>query len=102
FETIISGPVAGVEGAAGLAREIGLDLVVAADVGGTSFDISVVVDGMPQTLNQGEVIGFPIQAPWVAVRSIGAGGGSIAELDSGGLLRVGPRSAGADPGPACY
>jgi N-methylhydantoinase A len=102
FETIISGPVAGVEGAAGLARELSIDQVIAADVGGTSFDVSVVVDGLPQTMNQGEVIGFPVQAPWVDVRSIGAGGGSIAEIDAGGLLRVGPRSAGANPGPACY
>ena len=102
FETIMSGPVAGVEGAAGLARELEIDQVIAADVGGTSFDVSVVVDGLPQTMNQGEVIGFPVQAPWVDVRSIGAGGGSIAEIDAGGLLRVGPRSAGAKPGPACY
>jgi N-methylhydantoinase A len=102
FETIISGPVAGVEGAAGLARELGIGQVIAADVGGTSFDVSVVVDGLPQTMNEGNVIGFPVQAPWVDVRSIGAGGGSIAEIDAGGLLRVGPRSAGAHPGPACY
>ena len=53
-------------------------------------------------MNQGEVIGLPVQAPWVDVRSIGAGGGSLAEIDPGGLLRVGPRSAGANPGPACY
>ena len=102
FETIISGPVAGVEGAAGLARELELGQVIAADVGGTSFDVSVVIDGRPQSMNQGEVIGFPVQAPWVDVRSIGAGGGSIAEIDAGGLLRVGPRSAGSAPGPACY
>jgi N-methylhydantoinase A len=102
FETIISGPVAGVEGAASIARELGIEQVIAADVGGTSFDVSVVIEGRPQSLNQGEVIGFPVQAPWVDVRSIGAGGGSIAEIDGGGLLRVGPRSAGSDPGPACY
>jgi N-methylhydantoinase A len=102
FETIISGPVAGVEGAASLARELELGQVIAADVGGTSFDVSVVLDGRPQAMNQGEVIGFPVQAPWVDVRSIGAGGGSIAEIDAGGLLRVGPRSAGSQPGPACY
>jgi N-methylhydantoinase A len=102
FETILSGPVAGVEGAASLAREHELGQVIAADVGGTSFDVSVVVEGRPQQLNEGEVIGFPVQAPWVDVRSIGAGGGSVAEIDAGGLLRVGPRSAGSDPGPACY
>jgi N-methylhydantoinase A len=102
FETIISGPVAGVEGAAAVARELEISQVIAADVGGTSFDVSVIIDGRPQALNQGEVIGFPVQAPWVDVRSIGAGGGSIAEIDSGGLLRVGPRSAGSVPGPASY
>jgi N-methylhydantoinase A len=102
FETILSGPVAGVEAAATLARDLELGQVVAADVGGTSFDVSVVLDGRPQVMNEGEVIGLPVQAPWVDVRSIGAGGGSIAEIDAGGLLRVGPRSAGSAPGPACY
>ena len=102
FETIISGPVAGVEGAATMATELELSQVIAADVGGTSFDVSVIIDGRPQTLNQGEVVGFPIQAPWVDVRSIGAGGGSIAKIGAGGLLQVGPRSAGSMPGPACY
>ena len=102
FETIISGPVAGVEGAASLSRELEINQVIAADVGGTSFDVSVVLNGRPQAMNEGEVIGFPVQAPWVDVRSIGAGGGSIAEIDAGGLLRVGPRSAGSAPGPACY
>lgn len=102
FETIISGPVAGAEGAAALASELGIGQLIAADVGGTSFDVSVILGGRPQILNQGEVIGFPIQASWVDVRSIGAGGGSIAEIDTGGLLRVGPRSAGSTPGPACY
>ena len=102
FETIISGPVAGVEGAATLASELGLAQVIATDVGGTSFDVSVIIEGRPQTLNQGEVVGFPVQAPWIDVRSIGAGGGSIADTDAGGLMRVGPRSAGSVPGPACY
>jgi N-methylhydantoinase A len=102
FETILSGPVAGVEGAATLARELELQQVIAADAGGTSFDVSVVLDGRAQAMNEGEVIGFPVQAPWIDVRSIGAGGGSIAETDAGGLLRVGPRSSGSAPGPACY
>ena len=102
FEIIISGPVAGAEGAAALAAALGHSLVIAADVGGTSFDVSVIVDGRPQTMNEGSVVGLPVQAPWVDVRSIGAGGGSIAELDPAGLLRVGPRSAGSAPGPACY
>jgi N-methylhydantoinase A len=102
FETIMSGPVAGAEGAAELARQFGLGDLVTGDVGGTSFDTALILDGRPQLLYQGEIAGLPIQAPWVDVRSIGAGGGSIAHIDVGGLLQVGPQSAGADPGPACY
>jgi N-methylhydantoinase A len=102
FETINSGPVAGAEGAAELARALGLGDLVTADVGGTSFDTALIVDGRPQLLYQGEIDGMPVQAPWVDVRSIGAGGGSLAYVDSGGLLHVGPQSAGAQPGPASY
>jgi N-methylhydantoinase A len=103
FETIMSGPVAGVAATAALAAELELggDLI-AADVGGTSFDTCLVADGRPPVLFQGEIVGLPLQTPWVDVRSIGAGGGSIASVDAGGLLRVGPRSAGASPGPAGY
>jgi N-methylhydantoinase A len=102
FETIGSGPVAGVEATAELARRLSLADVIAADVGGTSFDVSLIVDGRPETLNDAEILGFPVQAPWVDIRSIGAGGGSIASLDRSGLLKVGPRSAGAIPGPVAY
>ena len=102
FETINSGPVAGAEGAAELSRALGLGNLVTADVGGTSFDTALIVDGRPHLLHQGEIAGMPIQAPWVDVRSIAAGGGSLAYLDAGGLLQVGPQSAGAQPGPACY
>ena len=102
FETIMSGPVAGAEGTGELARHLGIGDFVAADVGGTSFDTSLIVDGRPRLLYEGRVVGLPVQTPWVDVRSIGAGGGSIAHVDAGGLLRVGPRSAGADPGPAAY
>lgn len=102
FETIMSGPVAGAEGASELARAFGYAQVITADVGGTSFDTCLISDGRPTTLYEGEVVGLPVQTPWVDVRSIGAGGGSIAYVDEGGLLRVGPRSAGAEPGPACY
>ena len=102
FETILSGPVAGARAVAELARQLGLRHAIAADVGGTSFDTCLIDDGRPPVLYQGEVVGLPIQTPWIDVRSIGAGGGSIAYVDSGGLLRVGPQSAGADPGPACY
>jgi N-methylhydantoinase A len=102
FETVNSGPVAGVEGAAELARALDLGDLITADVGGTSFDTALIVNGRPNLLYQGEIAGMPIQAPWVDVRSIGAGGGSLAYVDSGGLLHVGPQSAGAQPGPACY
>jgi N-methylhydantoinase A len=102
FETIQSGPVAGAEGAAELARNLDLGDVNSADVGGTSFDTCLITDGRPQVMYEGKVIGLPVQTTWVDVRSIGAGGGSIAYVDVGGLLRVGPRSAGADPGPASY
>ena len=102
FETILSGPVAGAEGAAELARSLELGDVISADVGGTSFDACLIIGGHPQMLYQGKVVGLPVQTPWVDVRSIGAGGGSIACVDEGGLLRVGPQSAGAVPGPAGY
>ena len=102
FETINSGPVGGAEGAAALARRLAIPRLITADVGGTSFDTTLVIDGRPRVLYQGEIDHMPIQSPWVDVRSIGSGGGSIAAVDAGGLLRVGPRSAGAVPGPAAY
>ena len=102
FETILSGPVAGAEGAAELARDLELGDLITADVGGTSFDTCLITGGRPQMMYEGSVVGLPVQTPWVDVRSIGAGGGSLAYVDVGGLLRVGPGSAGADPGPACY
>jgi N-methylhydantoinase A len=102
FETVNSGPVAGAEGAAELARALDLGDLVTSDVGGTSFDTALIINGRPQLLYQGEIAGMPIQSQWVDVRSIGAGGGSLAHVDSGGLLHVGPQSAGAQPGPACY
>jgi N-methylhydantoinase A len=102
FESIVSGPVAGAQGAAELAQQLGHAQLITADVGGTSFDTCLISDGRLPVLYQGEVVGLPVQTPWVDVRSIGAGGGSIAYVDTGGLLRVGPRSAGAVPGPACY
>lgn len=102
FETIMSGPVAGAEGSAELSRSLDLGDLITADVGGTSFDTALITNGRPKLLYQGSVIGMPLQTPWVDVRSIGAGGGSIAYVDVGGLLQVGPQSAGAEPGPACY
>lgn len=102
FETILSGPVAGAAALGRLAEQLELPLAIGADVGGTSFDTVVVENGRVPLLFEGSVDGMPLQSPWVDVRSIGAGGGSIASVDEGGLIRVGPRSAGADPGPACY
>jgi N-methylhydantoinase A len=102
FETIMSGPVAGAVGAGELCRSLGIDQGITADVGGTSFDTCLILDGRPQVKYEGKVVEMPLQSPWVDVRSIGAGGGSIAYVDEGGLLRVGPRSAGAVPGPVCY
>jgi N-methylhydantoinase A len=102
FETVQSGPAAGVEGATTFARRYGLKYVVTADVGGTTFDTALIRDGRPQLLYQGEVAGMPLQSAWIDVRSIGAGGGSVASIDAGGLLHVGPRSAAASPGPASY
>ena len=101
-QTVMSGPVAGAEGAAELTRALNLGNLITVDVGGTSFDTCIVIDGRPKIMYQGEIIGMPVQMPWVDVRSIGAGGGSIAYIDEGGLLKVGPKSAGATPGPACY
>lgn len=102
FETIMSGPVGGAQGASELAKLLDIPALVTADVGGTSFDTALVIDGKPQVLFEGMIDNMPIQSPWVDVRSIGSGGGSIAHIDPGGLMRVGPRSAGAVPGPACY
>ena len=102
FETIMSGPVAGAEGAGELSRKLNNTNMVTADVGGTSFDTCLIINGRPQIQFEGKILGLPVQSPWVDVRSIGAGGGSIAYLDEGGLIRSGPQSAGAIPGPACY
>lgn len=102
FEVIQSGPVGGAEGAGHLARMLDLGDVITADVGGTSFDTCVVQGGSLPLLYQGSVTNLPVLCPWVDVRSIGAGGGSIVSVDAGGLIQVGPRSAGAVPGPACY
>ena len=102
FETIMSGPVAGAEGAGELSRKLNNTNMVTADVGGTSFDTCLIINGRPQIQFEGKILGLPVQSPWVDVRSIGAGGGSIAYLDEGSLIRSGPQSAGAVPGPSCY
>ena len=97
----MSGPVAGAVGASTLCEQLGIGLAITGDVGGTSFDTCLLVEGRPRIKYEGEVVGMPLQTPWVDVRSVGAGGGSIARVDQG-LLHVGPESAGADPGPVCY
>ena len=102
FETINSGPVAAAEGAAELSRVFALGDIITADVGGTSFDTCLIQNGRPNVLYQGAIVGHPIQSSWIDVRSIGAGGGSIAYVETSGLLHVGPRSSGSTPGPACY
>jgi N-methylhydantoinase A len=100
--TVLSGPAGGAAGAAFVARRAGADNALCLDMGGTSCDVCVVDDGAVQERSNGEVAGRPLALPMLAVHTVGAGGGSIAWRDAGGALRVGPRSAGADPGPACY
>jgi N-methylhydantoinase A/oxoprolinase/acetone carboxylase beta subunit len=100
--TVLSGPAGGAAGAAFAARAAGHEDVLCFDMGGTSCDVCVVDGGRVEERGGGTLAGRPIALPMLAVHTVGAGGGSIAWRDSGGALRVGPRSAGADPGPACY
>jgi N-methylhydantoinase A len=101
--TVLSGPAGGVEGASFVAGRSGFDSVLTFDMGGTSTDVSVCLDGAPTITRETKVGEFPVRAPSVEVESIGAGGGSIAYVaEATGGIRVGPESAGADPGPACY
>jgi N-methylhydantoinase A len=98
---VASGPAGGVMGSLQLAQEIGHHNVITTDMGGTSFDVALVVDGKPLVSGTHEVGGFHLNTPVIDIRAIGAGGGSIARVEAG-LLRVGPDSAGAVPGPVCY
>jgi N-methylhydantoinase A len=100
-QTLLSGPVGGTIGGAALSRATGRPNLLCVDMGGTSFDLSLIVDGWPTVSTETELEGLPILMPLVDIHTIGAGGGSLAWLEAGGL-RVGPQSAGADPGPACY
>ena len=97
-----SGPAAGVSGAAYVARMAGESRFITLDIGGTSTDVSVFDGGLPAVVRDWDVNSFPVKWTALDVRSIGAGGGSLAWIDGGGLLKVGPQSAGSDPGPACY
>jgi N-methylhydantoinase A len=99
--TLLSGPAGGVVGAAGVAKAAGVDKIIALDMGGTSLDISLVEDGRVELSAESRLAGYPVRVPQVDVHTIGAGGGSIARVALG-ALKVGPESAGADPGPACY
>ena len=100
--TLLSGPAAGAWGAAALGRATGTADLIAADVGGTSTDVTLIADGRPTTTTDGQIDGQPFAVTTTDIHTIGAGGGSLAWCDAGGALRVGPRSAGAVPGPACY
>src|SRR4029453_14515203 len=98
----LSGPAGGVIGAAFAAERSGVANFVSLDMGGTSNDVALVRDGRPLLISEGAIGPFPVGTPMVDVNTIGAGGGSIAWIDTAGGLRVGPQSAGAEPGPACY
>lgn len=100
--TILSGPAAGVLGGAELAKQIGLKNVITVDMGGTSFDICLVYQGALKFTRESEIGGYALRIPMIDMHTIGAGGGSVAWVDRGGVLKVGPKSAGADPGPVCY
>jgi N-methylhydantoinase A len=99
--TVLSGPAAGVIGAFELARRAGCQQIITLDMGGTSADVSLC-PGQVQETSEGSIAGLPMHLPMIDIHTVGAGGGSIARLDEGGALLVGPESAGAEPGPVCY
>ena len=100
--TLLSGPAAGVTGAVDAAARAGFTNIIAFDMGGTSTDVCLVNDGAPLVTTENTLNGLPVAVPMIDIATVGAGGGSIAYLDAHAMLHVGPRSAGADPGPACY
>ncbi len=100
--TLLSGPSTGVVAAQEIGRMVGTGDLITFDMGGTSTDVALLKDGQCRTAGEASVHGYPIKAPMLDIHTVGAGGGSIAHIDSGGLLKVGPRSAGAFPGPVCY
>ncbi len=99
--TVLSGPAGGVVGAAAMARLSGFERIITFDMGGTSTDVALI-DGEPRATNEADIAGLPVRVPMLDIHTVGAGGGSLARFDAGGALRVGPESAGADPGPICY
>jgi len=101
--TALSGPAAGVRAAQAIAAAAGIGDVITCDLGGTSFDVSLIADGTAALAAQTQIaFGMVVRSPMIEISTIGAGGGSIARIDAGGLLQVGPESAGAEPGPVCY
>ena len=100
--TVLSGPSTGVVAAQEIGKMAGFSNIITFDVGGTSSDVALLQNGMCNLTGEADVHGYPIKAPMLDIHTVGAGGGSIAHIDSGGLLKVGPRSAGAYPGPVCY
>jgi N-methylhydantoinase A len=99
---VLSGPATGVVGGLEVGRLAGFRHLITFDMGGTSTDVSLIEDGRPRLTGEMEVHGYPLKTPALDIHTVGAGGGSIAHVDAGGLLKVGPRSAGAAPGPVCY
>ena len=99
--TVLSGPAGGVVGACATARRSGFSQIISFDMGGTSTDVALV-DGEARASNQSEIAGLSVGVPMLDIHTVGAGGGSLARFDAAGALRVGPESAGADPGPICY
>ncbi|MBU2961340.1 hydantoinase/oxoprolinase family protein [Citreicella sp. C3M06] len=99
---VLSGPSTGVVAAQAIANASGHGDIITFDMGGTSSDVALMAGGETSQTNEASVHGYPIKAPMLDIHTVGAGGGSIARIDSGGLLKVGPESAGADPGPVCY
>ncbi len=102
IETALSGPASGVIASAYLGSKVGVKNLITLDMGGTSADVSLIENGVPRITTERTIVGYPVKIPMIEMDTIGAGGGSIAWIDDGGALKVGPMSAGADPGPACY
>ncbi|MED4206639.1 hydantoinase/oxoprolinase family protein [Neobacillus mesonae] len=101
-ETLLSGPAGGVIGSTFLAKKIGIQNIITLDMGGTSTDVAMILKQQPKTTLESLFKGYPLKVPMIEMETVGAGGGSIGWIDKGNLLKVGPQSAGAIPGPACY
>jgi N-methylhydantoinase A len=99
---LLSGPAAGVDGAIQVASQCGIENIITFDMGGTSTDVCLINRGKPEVNTENQIAGLPMGAPMIDIVNVGAGGGSIAWIDQGGMMRVGPQSAGAQPGPVCY